>query len=108
MDETDDAIPDPPDHDDFPPDVPEAPPLDDRLVNWISTYPDPLTLSWLADDAMGNNDPILFHFYNAIDDELTRLRALGAVVAGMYHSGVLDDAAWLALFAALADAGLIT
>jgi hypothetical protein len=52
-------------------------------------------------------DLALFEFFNGIEYELTRLRAVGRVVAAFYQRGGIDDAGWNTLFESLFDAGLL-
>ena len=57
--------------------------------------------------AWDNHDLALFEFYNHLEYDLQRLRAVGRAIAGLYEKGG-SDATWNALFEALFDAGLLT
>lgn len=49
----------------------------------------------------------LFDFYNGVERDLERLRAVGLLVASIYQKGGYSDEQWSALFEALSDAGLL-
>lgn len=73
----------------------------------MGTQTDEITLDMLKIHAIEDKDFALFQFLADTDRELTRLRALGKVVARMHERGGLNDENWQALFDALFDAGLV-
>lgn len=61
----------------------------------------------LKREAWDARDFELFEFYNHIEYELKRLRAVGRAVAHLYQNAGNNEAAWNAIFEALMDAGLL-
>jgi hypothetical protein len=64
-------------------------------------------LASLKQAAWDARDLDLFTFYNQLENELERLRAVGRVVASIYQKAGFGDEEWNGLFDALFDAGLL-